>query len=240
MWHFHRIDPVQAITPLKFVAFVGAGGKTSFMEYLAERLVRAGKTVAITTTTKIYVREPYELLNNGRALLGHPASPFMRFGKSLEGGKLTGVSFPDIYRLGATYDIVLIEADGARGKPLKFPAPHEPVIPPQTERTYVIAGLDALYGRVEDMVFRWELLPRSVGIDRKTIITPEVYLAFFSPSALLKNIDTQNCSVVLNKYDTVDRKNDGSSMARCLTRSVHGIDVVVSSVKLRTFYRIVH
>ncbi|MGD9579033.1 MAG: hypothetical protein AB7Y74_12340, partial [Syntrophorhabdus sp.] len=68
MWYFQRIDPVQDVIPLKFIAFVGAGGKTILIEYLASNLVNKGKTVAITTTTKIFVREPYQLLNDKKDL----------------------------------------------------------------------------------------------------------------------------------------------------------------------------
>jgi len=66
MWYFQKIDPVQSVIPFKYVAFVGAGGKTSLIEYFASRLVKEGKTVAITTTTKIFVREPYQLLKNSK------------------------------------------------------------------------------------------------------------------------------------------------------------------------------
>jgi probable selenium-dependent hydroxylase accessory protein YqeC len=162
MWLFQRIDPVQSVLPLKYVAFVGAGGKTSLIEYLAAGLTGMGKTVAITTTTKIYVREPYQLLNNNRTL-PQQTVPLMRFGKTLEEGKLIAVDLEDIQRIGASYDIVLIEADGAKGKPLKYPAPYEPVIPSFSEKIYIVGGLDALYRKVREAVFRWELLRDSVG-----------------------------------------------------------------------------
>jgi probable selenium-dependent hydroxylase accessory protein YqeC len=174
MWHFQRIDPVQPIFPLKFVAFVGAGGKTSLIEYLAANLIRMGKTVAITTTTKIFAREPYQLLNNEDTILRRDI-PMIRFGKTLEDGKLTAVDSEDIQRLGTLYDTVLIEADGAKGKPLKFPAPYEPVIPSVVEKVYVVGGLDALFQEVRDVVFRWESFHIAAGVAGETVITPDVF-----------------------------------------------------------------
>jgi probable selenium-dependent hydroxylase accessory protein YqeC len=39
---------------------------------------------------------------------------------------------------------VLVEADGARGRSLKVPAEHEPVVPSRTTLLVVVAALDAL------------------------------------------------------------------------------------------------
>jgi len=238
MWYFQKIDLVQSIAPLKFVAFVGAGGKTSIIEYLASELVSRGKTVAITTTTKIFVREPYQLLNDNEALLNN--LPLNRFGKTLEYGKLTALDSEDIQRIGDLYDIVLIEADGAKHKPLKFPAPYEPVIPAIAEKIFVVSGLDALFQKVGDVVFRWELFCNSFGINDKTIVTTDVFLRFFSPSILLKGIDTQEYAVILNKYDTLEQKRYGSIIARELTKNIKGLEVIISSIKHHIFYKITH
>jgi probable selenium-dependent hydroxylase accessory protein YqeC len=239
MWHFQRIDPVQPIFPLKFVAFVGAGGKTSLIEYLAANLIKRGKTVAITTTTKIFAREPYQLLNNEGIQLRRDI-PMIRVGKTLENGKLTAVDSEDIQRLGTFYDTVLIEADGAKGKPLKFPAPYEPVIPYVAEKVYVVGGLDALFQKVHDVVFRWKLFHIVAGVDGDTVITPDIFLSFFSESILLKGIGTKQCTVVLNKYDTLRQKSCGSNIARELSNNIKGLNVIIASVNACTFYKVNH
>lgn len=237
MWHFQRIDPLQPILPVKFVAFVGAGGKTSLIEYLAGRLIRAGKTVAITTTTKIYAREPYQVIKNEDIRL-KLNEPMIRVGKTLENGKLTAVDFIDIERLGTVYDTVLIEADGAKGKPLKFPAPYEPVISSLAEKVYVVSGLDALFQKVREGVFRWELFHDAAGIDGDTVITPDVFLSFFSDSILFKDIGSKKCTVFLNKYDTLRQKSWGRDIARELSGNIPGLNVIISSVSIHAFYKI--
>lgn len=235
MLYFQRIDPVQSVMPLKFIAFVGAGGKTSLIEYFASSLVKKGKTVAITTTTKIFAREPYQLLHDKKDLRN--TMSFNRFGKTLENGKLTAVETEDIHRIGAFYDIVLIEADGAKHKPLKFPAPYEPVIPSIAEKIFVLSGLDALFHKVREVVFRWELFRSAVGVDDEALVTQDIFLSFFSPSILLKGVDARKCTVVLNKYDLLKQKKYGCILARDLIKNSEGYDVIISSINHNTFYR---
>ena len=43
MWHIQKIDPADLIVDIQYIAFVGAGGKTSFIEYLAEKTARGNK-----------------------------------------------------------------------------------------------------------------------------------------------------------------------------------------------------
>ena len=40
MWHIQKIDPADLIVDTQYVAFVGAGGKTSLIEYLAGETVK--------------------------------------------------------------------------------------------------------------------------------------------------------------------------------------------------------
>lgn len=237
MWHFQRIDPLHSILPLKYVAFVGAGGKTSLIEYLADRLTGVGKTVAITTTTKIFAREPYHVMSSDNSPPTRSA-PVARFGKSLQGDKLTAVDPEDILRLGSMFDTVLIEADGAKRMPLKCPAPYEPVIPSVAEKIFVISGLDALRQKVHEAVFRWELLPNLTGIPGDTVITPDIFISFFSESLLLKGVDMQRCCIVLNKCDTLRQKKIGFDIARGLCRNIETLKIIISSIKLRSFYKI--
>ncbi|MBR5970759.1 MAG: putative selenium-dependent hydroxylase accessory protein YqeC [Lachnospiraceae bacterium] len=111
-------------------AVVGAGGKTSLMERLAEQYAAKNIPVAITTTTKIASRKD-------RGLIRY-------FGKEIAPGKL---AFPgeEVFRkLCAEYPYVLVEADGARHHPVKIPNDTEPVIPEDTERIIVVTGCFAL------------------------------------------------------------------------------------------------
>ena len=163
---FKRLIPADLVVDTQYIAFVGAGGKTSLIEYLARETAKRNKKTVITTTTKIYAREPYMLLTQNRGSNDAADNP-IRAGKTIENSKLTAVTFDDIRELGKTFDIVLIEADGAKGKPLKYPAPHEPVIPPFSGMVFVLAGLDGLFGQIKEEVFRWDILREKVETHRQ-------------------------------------------------------------------------
>ena len=238
MLRIQRIDPLSDIISKRYAAFVGAGGKTTFIEYLAARAIQRGKRVALTTTTKIYAKEPY-ILTEEKALHGRPDMPsYLRIGRSLEGGKLTGVTFDEINRLGELFDLVLIEADGSKRLPLKYPAEYEPVIPPCSETIFVIAGLDGLSCAVSEKVFRWELFCDRTGIKADEIISPDIFLRFFSRDILLKDVDERQCTIVLNKFDTLAFKGNALTLARTLLNIIPGGKIITSSIPFGIFYKI--
>lgn len=68
----------------------------------------------------------------------------MPVGNGVSGEKLTGVS-PEVPRgMLETYDVILVEADGSHGFPLKCPASFEPVIPVETDLVIGVAGASAV------------------------------------------------------------------------------------------------
>ena len=217
-----------------YVSFVGAGGKTTLIEYLAAEAIRQGKRVAITTTTKIWVKEPYVLwadLGEGQA-----RPDFVRVGKAVADGKLTALEAGEVAELGSAYDLVLIEADGSKGKPLKYPSEYEPVIPSFSDRVIVVAGLDALSGRVDEQIFRWELFERATGVTGDTRVTPSLFLRFFENEALMKSVDREKCVIVLNKYDACAERQAVTDLAKAVLEKSGGPRLVLSSVFLETFY----
>jgi len=196
--------------------------------------IRQRIRTAITTTTKIWVREPYALfshLHNGHAL-----PDFMRVGKSVEQGKLTGLDSHEVAALGSSYDLVLIEADGSKGKPLKYPADYEPVIPAFSDRVIVVAGLDALSGRIEEQVFRHELFEGATGARADTRVTLPLLLRFLEGDAMMKGVDGDKCVVVLNKYDVCAEKHAVPDIAKAVLQKSGACHVIVCSVRFEVFY----
>jgi probable selenium-dependent hydroxylase accessory protein YqeC len=237
MWHIQKIDPADLIVDTQYIAFVGAGGKTSLIEYLAEETAKRNKKTVITTTTKIYAREPYLLLAQNRRGDG-PADNPIRTGKTIEDGKLTAVTFDDIHELGKTFDTVLIEADGAKGKPLKYPAPHEPVIPPFSGMVFVLAGFDGLFGQIKEKVFRWDMFRKIQGLTGDETLSPGLFSLFFTNEVLLKGIGSKPCTIVLNKYDVFMQKQVLCHIAREIIKKTGVERVIVSSLAFRIFYEI--
>lgn len=149
------------------IAFVGAGGKTSALFRLAQDLEGQGRRLLLTATTHLWdprleCRAPLDLILRpeleaapvpGAIPVPLPeATPGLTvlLARAAEPpGKLKGIHPSWIPALGAAWDLVLVEADGSKGLPVKAPAGHEPVLPPGTGLVVGVIGLDCL-GRCLD------------------------------------------------------------------------------------------
>ena len=131
------------------ISVVGAGGKTSLIFAWARELADAGKSVVITTTTHMYRPERMEEGNIRIVVSDDPERP----------DKVTAPPAEILEGLREKADVVLIEADGSRRMPLKWPADREPVIPDYTDITVCVAGLSALGGKTADVVYNAAGLP---------------------------------------------------------------------------------
>jgi probable selenium-dependent hydroxylase accessory protein YqeC len=240
MWFFRRIDPDHIRFELTreghYLSFVGAGGKTTLIEYLAADAIRRGKRVAITTTTKIWAKEPYVLWADLDKAQARP--DFVRVGEAVAEGKLTALQPEEVTGLGSAYDLVLIEADGSKGKPLKYAAEHEPVIPPFSDGVIVVAGLDALSGRADEQIFRWNLFQRTTGLAGDARVTPSLFLRLFESDALMKGVDRKKCVIVLNKYDACTERDMVTDIAKEVLKKTGTPRAIISSVLFKTFYNV--
>lgn len=161
VWNFRGeqksiTDALQLTLPEHAViSVVGAGGKTSLIFAWARELAAAGKSVVITTTTHMY--RPERMEEDGIRIVasGDPERP----------DKLAAPSPEILAGLRETADVVLIEADGSRRMPLKWPGENEPVIPDYTDVTVCVAGLSAVGKRTEEAVFRAAELPDAIKRD---------------------------------------------------------------------------
>ena len=154
-------------------ALIGSGGKTTLLYTLTEELRKSG-SVVLCTSTHIRVPEQYPLVTGGAdelraALARHGA---VCAGTPAEGGKLTAppIPFAELARLA---DYVLMEADGAKGLPLKIHAAHEPVIPQNAQRVVLVVGADGFgkplsqvcHRAAEDTIATPEWLARHIAAE---------------------------------------------------------------------------
>lgn len=131
------------------ISIVGAGGKTSLLFAWAHELAAQGKRVIATTTARM--QRPSAQDTRDITFIGEddPERP----------GKVVGPGADFIEKLRRSADVILIEADGSRRMPLKWPAPWEPVIPDFTDVTVCVVGLSAVGRRTADAVYRADDLP---------------------------------------------------------------------------------
>ena len=129
------------------IAFVGSGGKTTLLYQLAREFSHLGKRVAVTTTTHMEFPSNFPFLEADWDLPACSSSPAL--GSILVYGHREGEKFSypgDTLFEKATLcsDVLLVEADGSRRHPAKFPASHEPVIPPGTDLILAVTGMSAI------------------------------------------------------------------------------------------------
>jgi probable selenium-dependent hydroxylase accessory protein YqeC len=154
------------------VAFTGAGGKTTLLLGLGQELTTSGKHVVLGTTTRMgtdQIPSWAEVVSPGAPGAG---STFVV--ESTDGPKVMGSSPKFFDKIFETSDYVLVEADGARRRQIKAPAPHEPVIPSMTTMVVVVAGLDALGFPVSQVAHRPELVAEIVGLGVDATVTPKM------------------------------------------------------------------
>ncbi len=239
--------------PISVVSIVGAGGKTTCMYDLARLLIDAGKKVLITTTTKLYHPE-FENRKNWQLHLGSFRKPGTYLpnensridiaAKTVDTKehKLIGFLSEEIDETvnAWKYDYVLVEADGAKQKPIKAPAGHEPVIPRVTALVIGMVGLDCLGKTLNEVtVHRAEYLSALTGQPIGSVIDKNTVCELITSGlGLFKNVP-QVCNkvAVLNKADTPDLLNQGIAIRNAImqkkTLSPGIVQVLVGTLNLQ-------
>ncbi len=236
------------------MAVVGGGGKSTLCFELATALRKIGQRVISSTTTKVRQEEAkahprlvllagasdVKAINKGlddagNVFLGH------RF---LENGKVDGIEptmADDLFRTSGA-DHLVIEADGAAGRPLKSPAVHEPVIPASATMVLAVLGLSALFKPMgPDLVFRPALFGELTGLKEGDIMDPVTLVRVFDERAgLFKNAPASARRVAfLNQLDTLgDRQGAFEFGGRLLSKMTFMERVVLGSLKTGEFMRI--
>lgn len=168
------------------IALVGGGGKTTTLWSLGRELSHVGPTIVTTTTKASAAPADVPSVDWERALPDHSLhelvasafarAPLIAVGSAVHDGRLRAVT-PEIadellLRCGARY--VLNEADGARMKPFKAPAEHEPVLASTTTLLVVVIGLDAVGVPIDDQhVHRPERIAALTASKQGDALKPE-------------------------------------------------------------------
>ena len=155
------------------IAVVGSGGKTTLVKKLAKQYREEGKTVLVTTSTHMFMEENTILTDdaatiiralkeNGYAMAGIP-----------EGIKIKALSDHTFEEVSGCTDVVLVEADGSKHMPLKYPNATEPVIPAHTEKIIVVWGPHGLGRPLREVCHRPQLAADCLNISEDTVMTRE-------------------------------------------------------------------
>lgn len=224
------MDLLQAfmIKPGECVALTGAGGKSGLMFSLAQAL---SNTVVMTTTTHLGVWQAplvdyHLIIHAGEDVTSQFPQEFETILITGPAGEEDRLSALDEASLSALREVckehnytLLIEADGARQRPLKAPAEHEPVVPPWVDTVIVVAGMSALGQPLsEEWVHRPERFADLSGLVLGEPITAEAMATvLLSPQGGLQGIPEKSRRLLfLNQAESIHAQSSAQRIARSL------------------------
>ena len=219
------------------ISLVGAGGKTTLMFRLAKELVMSGKRVVTTTTTKIleptceetnflFIDSDEEKIKD---FVQHRLDQYHHITVAYErvgSGKLKGISPNLVKELWSSrgMDTIIVEADGAAGRPVKAPREGEPVIPSSTTLVIAILGVDGMERELnEENVFQPERVSKMTGIPIGERMKGEAMaLLVTHPEGLFKGAPSSSRVVVfLNKVDIPSGVEKGRDISQRIFEKRH-------------------
>ncbi len=153
-------------------AFVGAGGKTTWIRRYAEKYLAQGKKVFVTTSTHMYVENDTLLTDNADEIIDHLESRHYVMAGIREGEKIRALSLNTYEKVCRHADEVLIEADGSRHLPLKYPNAEEPVIYDNVDEIIIVCGMHALHQKAAEAIHRFELAEKCLEIGNDVELEP--------------------------------------------------------------------
>ncbi len=204
------------------VSFVGAGGKTTLVLATARGARSLGLSTVVTTTTRMWPVQAEDADGLGvRVVMG-----------GRDGAKAAGIDTTEVDRIHAdpSVDLVVVEADGSRGRAAKAPASHEPVIAYSTTVVAPVLGAVALGGIISEVCHRPELMAALAGVGEEHSLDENVVAALWSSSAgAFRNVpDGARVVAVLNQVaDFEAARGVGERILRCETPEGHRADSVV-------------
>jgi len=186
--------PIQQLStflnlkPSQCVSIMGAGGKSTLMNRLADELIVLGCTVVLSSTTNYHrpraLQSEQILLTrdtpdwpdklevlarrwNRLLVLHHHLGEVMVKGIDITAVRTIQQRIPDA--------IVIVKTDGARKRWFKAPNQSEPVIPPWSQLSITVVNC-AILGQplTEALVHRPELVAELTGLRLGDPITPQV------------------------------------------------------------------
>jgi probable selenium-dependent hydroxylase accessory protein YqeC len=227
----------------ELICFVGAGGKTTSIFKLAKEFKQLNKKVLVTTTTAILCPEKSDsdmtvVTKNPDQLTGTAESGITCLGSTHTAeNKLLGIDPEHINLLFRKniFDLILVEGDGSKQKPIKAPAEHEPVIPSKTTKLLGVIGLDALDCTIDDdHVHRPEQFCRITRHTENELITySSIAGLIISEEGLFKKAP-HLCQryVLLNKADSAEIEQHAKNIIREVKKISSSVQTFIISTML--------
>ena len=222
-------------------AFVGAGGKSGAILAVSGGLTQEGMKVLVAPTTKMLSSEadglgplvtsedPGDLRAKAERALSTATAVVVGSGM-LSKNRIGGVDPEWVGDLAGLADVVLVEADGSRRRPIKGTADHEPAIPDVATLVVAVGNVHALGTPVdEEHVHRPAIFSDLTGIGQGQSITPRAFALALSQGSLARVPQISRTAALITGVEPGRPMADASVIARELWR--FGLrDVVLTSL----------
>ncbi|MDK2587303.1 selenium cofactor biosynthesis protein YqeC [Romboutsia sedimentorum] len=217
------------------ISVVGAGGKTSLINYIANRY-RYNKKVLMTTTTKIYIpnKDVYDDMYMVGAKTGITIPKTVGVtvvGKYIRGEKIVGVNFEDLKELIPNFDLILIESDGSRRKKLKGWNNKEPVVYYNSTKTIGVLDITSYGMSIKDNnIHRLEELKKITDINNIKININNLVDIVLNKNGLFKNSYGERI-LFINKVENKANEEIAKILTHKINEHKHNLNIVYGSIK---------
>lgn len=167
------------------VALCGAGGKSTLARALCADARQAGWRVALTATTHCGLDADlpveFEAAGLGAVVRALDRAGVVQVVSAVGAhGRARGLSAEAAGALAQVADLVVVEADGARGRVLKAPAAHEPALPRPCTSLVAVCAMNALGVALDERhVHRLERVLALCGREAGSVVDLDVMAAAF-------------------------------------------------------------
>src|SRR5215210_9005773 len=230
-------------------AFVGAGGKSGAILAVSDGLTQEGMKVLVAPTTKMLSSEadglgplvtsedPADLRAKAEKALSDAPAVVVGSGM-LSKNRVGGVDPAWVGDLAGLADVVLVEADGSRRRPITGTADHEPAIPTAATLVVAVGNVHALGTPVdEEHVHRPTIFSTLTGIGQGQSITPRAFAIALSRGSLARVPQRARTAALITGVEPGRTMSDAAVITRELWRL--GVrNVVLASLPTESLARV--
>ena len=226
------------------VTVVGAGGKTSLINYLAKHY-QIDHKILVTTTTKIYKPDNefkysmYLLDNITKAtnVLLDIKNGIVVCGQYInDEEKIVGIGFEELDRITPKFDLSLIEGDGSKRKKIKGWNNNEPVVYPSTKKTIGILDITSYDMDINEVnIHRLDELKKITNINKNEKINfDNLCDIVLNDNGMFKNAMGENV-LFINKVENTYYENIANDLIEHIKNKNKiinkNINIVYGSIK---------
>lgn len=204
----------------RLATVIGAGGKTTLINYLAEQYARQGKKVLVTTTTKMYILPDTHLFQRCDEIISFLKDIrngiVITAGIPCGSGKFSSLCGQWLANIQGYVDIILVEGDGSKSLSLKLPGEGEPVIPSKCNTLYIVGGARAIGRKINQVCHRMELVSKFLAKDPSDIVEAEDYCKVLAEyeNIVREKYNIENIFTVVSQIDAVENEQ---SIDKCFS-----------------------